>query len=387
MTYRVHLDYASTSPLRDSVRIAMKNALDSEIFDPRRLYDDAITTRYAIETSREHVATAFGCDPFEVIFTSSASESLATFAFGVIPTSENRFTLADDDQRFTVIGTPYDSEVIYETWIRENCNIRILRGNPAATIDIETLSETIDEHTLALTIPFAHPDTGTLQAIKEIVGIVRGKNPQCFIHVDARLAGGNTDINFSEMNIDAMTIDSATLGGPAGVSALLLSRASHIVPLVVGGTQERARRSGLENTLAIIGFGIACKELTETIDEEVKRNQAIKEIVCRALKDVGTKSLDDDPMSVHTLSNMTSAYFPGVAASAVVAELNRAGINIHAGSSCGSEEFEPSSQLAPVTMDDSVSESVFRISWGFKTTDEDISTFVDALTSLPFSLS
>ncbi|HMS25530.1 MAG TPA: aminotransferase class V-fold PLP-dependent enzyme [Acidimicrobiia bacterium] len=386
MTHRVHLDFASTAPLRAYVREAMNLAINTSPFDPRRLYDDAMGTRYAIETSREHVANFFGCDPFEVIFTSSSTESLATFAFGVIPTHENRFVQASGSaQRFSVIGTPYDSEVIYETWLRENIDIQMLAGNSSATLEINNLSEMITDETLAITIPFAHPDTGTLQNIEEITAIVRNKNPHCIIHVDARTACGNAILNFAEMGIDAMTVDPVIFGGPSGVAALILSSQCHLSPLLVGATQERARRSGLENVIGIAGFGALCEHAEKTLDQEIKHNHEIKSAVCEALRAAKTQSLDSDPASQHTLSNMTSAYFPGVAASAVVAEFNRLGINIHAGSSCGSEEFEPSAQLAPVTGDDSISESVFRVSWGWSTTHEDIDQFVAALASLPFS--
>ncbi len=387
MTHRVHLDYASSAPLRDSARRAMAAALEGESYDPRRLYDDAQSTRYAIEESREIIASCFGCDPFEVIFTSSASESLASFAFGVIPTTENRFAQLSGGPQFSVLGTPYDSEVIHSTWLRENIDIQILAGNSQATLNVESLTNMIDETTRAITIPYAHPDTGTLQDIQHIVNIVRTKNPECFIHIDARLAAGNVALNFADMNIDAMTIEPVTFGGPVGIGALVLSRKAHLSPLLTGGTQERARRSGLENAVAIIGFGAACEELTKSLDTELTNNIAIKRTVCTALEKAGAPSLDFDPDSHHSLNHLTSAYFPGIAASAVVSEFNRAGINIHAGSSCGSEEFEPSQQLAPVTNDDALSESIFRISWGYKTTDTDIDRFVEVLNSLPFSKS
>ena len=384
MTHRVHLDYASSAPLFDEVKNAMKLALDNDQFDPRRLYDDAIKSRYEIEDARIRVAEFFGCDPFEVIFTSSHSESLATFAFGAIDTTQNRFLTATGLDQHRVIATPYDSEVLLKTWLRENIDIQMLAGNNKATLDVSNLDSFIDESTKAITIPFAHPDTGTLQDFNSISTVVRQSNPDCLIHLDARLAAGNIDLNFSEMDIDAMSVDPSTFGGPSGVAALILSRRSHLSPLLIGATQERARRAGLENHIGIIGFATACDRAQKIMPELIMRNHSIKKKVCDSLMKANAKSLDLDPDASHSLAHMTSAYFPGIAASAVVAEFNRLGINIHAGSSCGSEEFEPSAQLAPVTGDDALSESVFRISWGHQTTDEDIAEFKKVLEALPF---
>ena len=46
-------------------------------------------------------------------------------------------------------------------------------------------------------------------------------------------------------------------GGPKGAAALLVRRGLRFPPFVVGGAQERARRGGIENVPAIVGFGAA----------------------------------------------------------------------------------------------------------------------------------
>lgn len=373
MAHRVHLDYSSTAPMRPEVRTAMSIAIGKDPFDPRRLYENAIETRYSIENARIQVANFFDCDPFEVIFTGSHSESLATFAFGCV----------DTKQKTSVIATPYDSEIIHKTWSAKNIDINYLDGNQNAKLELKNLSDLVTQSTTAITIPFAHPDTGTLQDIEQIADTVRNENPNCLIHVDARLACGNIPIEFSQMNIDAMSVDPVTFGGPSGVAALILSRSQRLTPLLKGATQERARRAGLENHIGITGFGVACESASKTLEQEIFRFQEFKKIICEEVKSAGAKFLVHDDESNKSLPNIAHAYFPGVAASMLVAEFNRNGINIHAGSSCGSEEFEPSKQLAPVTQDDSVSESVFRMSWGWATQPQDIDEFVRALKSIP----
>lgn len=390
MAHRVHLDYASNAPLRPESREAMITAAELANFDARRLYDEAIEVRYKIETCREKVASFFGCEPFEVIFTSSHSESLVMIAYGVIPTTDINFSKsAGIDFNKNVVGTPYDSEIIFQTWLRENIDIRILAGNENATLEISQLQNIVDENTLALTIPFAHPDTGTCQDIEQVVAATNEINPDCIVHLDARLGAGNVEINFAALGIGAMSIDPVTFGGPSGVGALILSRKYNLSPLLTGSTQERARRAGQENYVGIAGFASACEETSKNLEEIKNHNSTNKKFLLEKLRSSGAKILGDETSSsvsaATSLDHVVAAYFPGVAASAVVAEFNRLGINIHAGSSCGSEEFEPSRQLAPVTGSDELSESIFRISWGWATTQEDIEAFLTALKNLPFS--
>ena len=54
-----------------------------------------------------------------------------------------------------------------------------------------------------------------------------------------------------------LSVTAHKFGGPKGAGALLVRRGLRLAPLLVGGAQERARRGGLENVPAIVGFGAA----------------------------------------------------------------------------------------------------------------------------------
>jgi cysteine desulfurase len=374
MAHRVHLDYASSAPLRPQVIDSLKEISTSEMYDPRRLYDDAAQTRYAIEDNREKVASFFGADASEIIFTSSHSESLAMFAYGVVSPTHR-----DSGKKIHMIGTPYDSDVIYQSWLKDPVALSLLSGNTKSTLDLSHLGE-IAVNASAITVPWAHPDTGALQDIDQIAEIVRTVNPDCLIHIDARLACGNVAIDFSSMNIDALSIDGSTFGGPFGVAALIVAQGKRLVPMIDGATQERARRGGLENVIGIAAFGTLCESVASTLQNEIDQSRSIQIRIDNAIDASSALALPTQSR----LPNITAARFEGVAASAVVAEFNRAGINIHAGSSCGSEEFEPSRALAPVTGNDSLSETVFRISFGWATSENDIDAFCAVLNDMIF---
>lgn len=379
MTHRVHLDYASSAPLRPFVREAMTISAGGEPYDPRRLYDDAITARYEIETSREKVAAFFGCDPSEVIFTSSSSESLAMFAHGVIDGSDAQINVFPH-----VVTTALDSEVIHTTWLNEKADVSFVTLDDDGIIDLEQLKTVITKDTKAISIAYAHPDTGTIQPLEQIVTLIRLCNAETLIHLDARFASGYAPLNFHALGIDAMTVECSTFGGPTGIDALILRRGLLLNPLLAGGTQERARRTGIENTVGIAGFGALCEVAQKTLGAEIESYKKIHTTVASILEEHGARFIT--PKNIDTLPHMISAILPGVAASAVVAEFNRHQINIHAGSSCGSEEFEPSPSLIAIGLDETEAESVFRISWGFNTSNDDIEQFDQALSRIVTSL-
>ena len=66
---------------------------------------------------------------------------------------------------------------------------------------------------------------------------------------------------FDDLGADLMSVSAHKLGGPRGIGALLVRRGLRVPPLLLGGDQERARRAGLENVAAAVGFGAAAAEL------------------------------------------------------------------------------------------------------------------------------
>jgi len=82
---RAYLDHASTSPLRPAARRAMTDWLErTDVGDPARIHAEGMATRAAIEDARDQVAACFGARPREVVFTSGATESIATACWGAL---------------------------------------------------------------------------------------------------------------------------------------------------------------------------------------------------------------------------------------------------------------------------------------------------------------
>src|SRR5687768_6047756 len=80
---RYYLDHASTSPLRPAAAEAMIPWLRGPAADPGRIYEEGLASRAAIEQARDSVATFLGCrSSREVVFTSGATEAIATAVWG-----------------------------------------------------------------------------------------------------------------------------------------------------------------------------------------------------------------------------------------------------------------------------------------------------------------
>jgi cysteine desulfurase len=150
-------------------------------------------------------------------------------------------------------------------------------------------------------------------------------------------------------------------------------RGLRLSPFILGGEQERARRAGMENVAAIVGFGAACASLVDGgLDAEQERaTQQSAVLLAGALVVDGIVVYGDTAVDGR-LPHIVCIGVPGVEAEAVLLGLDQAGVAAHSGSACSSESLEPSPVLEAMGVE---AERSLRLSVGWSTTDEDVDQF------------
>jgi cysteine desulfurase len=353
---RAYLDHASTSPARPEVVEAMLPWLSGDhAADPGRVHTEGRMARVAIEDAREKVAALLGARGREVVFTSGATEAINAAVFGA--------------------GGPVACAAVEHSAVRDASARRVVANIPVdntGRIDIDALPEILDDAAL-VHCQWGNHEVGTLQPVAEVVAMCRERG--VLVHVDAAAAAGHVPIAFDDLGADLMSVSAHKFGGPKGAGALLIRRGLRIDPMLVGGEQERARRAGMENVPAIVGFGAAA----EAVDVE-KEGAAARDLTERALAGAlavdGVVAFGD---TKHRLPHLICVGVEGVEAEAVLLGLDQAGVAAHSGSACSSESLEPSPVLEAMGVD---AERSLRVSVGWSTTDADIDTFITAFPSV-----
>jgi cysteine desulfurase len=212
-------------------------------------------------------------------------------------------------------------------------------------------------------------EVGTLQPVAEIVAACKQRG--VLSHVDAAQAAGRVPIAFDDLGADLMSVSAHTFGGPKGIGALLVRRGLRLDPLFLGGEQERARRAGLENVPAIVGFGAAA-DAVDIAGESARNTAQTQRLLTAATSIPGVVRFGGDPRLPHIVCVGIS----DVEAEAVLLGLDQAGIAANSGSACSSESLEPSPVLQAMGVD---AERSLRFSVGWSTTEADVDAAVDAL--------
>ena len=333
--------------------------------DPSRIYAEGMATRVAIEEARERVAHCFGARSREVVFTSGASESIASATWGAAPRGR------------TIVLSPVEHSAVRESseaFIDHGGGrLREVQVDGAGAVDVDGLRAAIDDDTALVHLQWGNHEVGTVQPVESAVALCRERG--VLIHVDAAQANGHLHIDFRALGADLMSLSAHKFGGPPGAGALLVRRGLRLRPLIVGGDQERARRAGLENVPAVVGFAAACDALADgALDDEIGRARSqTRQVLTAATTLAGVEAYGDVE---NRLPHLVCLGIEGVEPQAVLLGLDQAGIAAHSGSACSSEALEPSPVLEAMGVD---AHRSLRVSVGWNTTDDDIDAFTAAL--------
>jgi cysteine desulfurase len=364
---RAYLDHASSSPLRPAALDAMLPYLREHHADPGRVHSEGHVTRAAIEVAREQVAALFGARPREVVFTASGTESVNTAVFGALGRAASRSAGAGH-----VVTTAVEHSAVLESVRRGTTAVTDVGVDGLGRYDADEVIAALRDDTVLVTVQLANHEVGTLQPAATVVAAVRERGVTT--HVDACAAAGHLPVDFAALGADLCSVTAHKFGGPKGAAALLVRRGLRFPPFVVGGAQERARRGGVENVPAIVGFGAAAAELADGgLASEAQRARVLTDRLAAGALAVGGVTRLGDPLD--TLPHLVCLGVEGVEAEPVLLGLDRRGVAVHSGSSCSSEALEPSPVLAAMGVE---ADRSLRASVGWSSTADDVDALLAA---------
>ena len=297
--------------------------------------------------------------------TSGATESIAAASFGARcrDTSAQRIVLSD-----------VEHSAVRE-WA-ERGPATVVGVDRLGRVDPDELLGAVDDDTCLVHLQWGNHEVGTLQPVHEVVQRCRERG--VLVHVDAAQGCGRDGADFTQLGADLMSVSGHKLGGPPGTGALLVRRGVRLVPLLVGGDQERARRAGMENVPGMVGLGAAAVALRADRGAEADQARFLTgRIVTWASQAEGVTVLGDPE---DRLDHLVCLGLDGVEPQAVLLALDQAGVSVHSGSSCSTEAIEPSPVLAAMGVD---AERSLRVSVGWSSDVDDVDRL---LAELPRSL-
>jgi cysteine desulfurase len=364
----VYLDYAGFAPVDPRVVAVMQPFLEGGAGNPSASHSLGQEARTSLDGARAKLARLFGATPAGVIFTASATEANNLAVKGVAERAGGRHIVTSAIEHVSVLTPCRELE-------KRGFSVTYVGVDAEGHVDPEAVRRAIRGDTVLVSIMASNGEIGTIGPVREVGAITR----ECGVpfHVDAVNAAARLSISVEECGIDLLTISSNDLYGPPGAGALWVRPEVKIVPLILGGGQERGYRSGTENLPAIAGMGVAAElarleGVAETARLTELRDRLLEGLVARV---PGARRTG--PAGQARLPHHVSVVVPGVKADGVLMELDLRGVAASSGSGCASLTGRPSHVLRAIGCDDEAAEGSLCFTLGRWSTPSDVDTVLD----------
>ena len=234
-------------------------------------------------------------------------------------------------------------------------DITYLSVDENGIISLEELEEAVTKQTILVSMMQVNNEIGAIEPVAEAAELIKKKNPDTLIHVDAIQSYGK------------------------------MKEKTKLKPLILGGGQQKGMRSGTENVPAIAGLGEAAEEIYENLDEKRAHLYGLKQRFIDGIEKLegthvnGKTGEDSAP-------HIVSVSFEGIRSEVLLHSLEDRGIYVSSGSACSSNNHagkqKGSKTLRNIHLKENLLDSTLRFSFSVHTTEEEIDYALEVLGEL-----
>lgn len=375
-----YLDNSATTRCSDRACQVMVDLLTKDYGNPSSLHMKGIEAERFVETAKKKIAKTLRVSEKEIIFTSGGTESNNLAIIGA--------AMANRRAGNHIITTSIEHASVenpMEFLKEQGFEITYLSVDENGIISLEELEEAVTEQTILVSMMQVNNEIGAIEPVAEAVELIKKKNPDTLIHVDAIQSYGKMYIYPKKLGIDMLSVSGHKIHGPKGSGFLWVKEKTKLKPLILGGGQQKGMRSGTENVPAIAGLGEAAEEIYENLDEKRAHLYGLKQRFIGGIEKLegthvnGKTGEDSAP-------HIVSVSFEGIRSEVLLHSLEDRGIYVSSGSACSSNNHagkqKGSKTLRNIHLKENLLDSTLRFSFSVHTTEEEIDYALEVLGEL-----
>ncbi|MFD3167104.1 cysteine desulfurase family protein [Herpetosiphon sp. NSE202] len=359
----IYLDYNATTPLAPAVYTAMEPYLRTHFGNPSSDHPYGDIARQAVATARQQVATMVRADPAQVIVTGGGSEAINQVLKGLAFSRRKRGT--------HLITSAVEHPAVAQTmaWLAtQGFQVTTVPVDQHGMVDPAAVSDAITDQTTLISIMHTQNEVGTIQPIAAIAALARERH--ILMHTDAAQSVGKIPVTLADLGIDVLTVAGHKFYGPKGIGAIVLRDDLPLPPLIHGAGHEQGRRAGTENVPSIVGLGVACALVAESLPQTADTMRRLRDTL-EARLNAAIPGLLVNGHPTERLPNTLNVSLPDSNAAALLTAI-RNQVAYSTGSACHAGHAAPSAVLLAMGRTPAQAAAALRLSLGRDTTGADI---------------
>jgi cysteine desulfurase len=377
----IYLDNNATTRIDPLVVDRMHELMKMRLANASSQHAAGRQARQIVEQARESIlkncgGRTRGMASDQLLFTSGGTESNNLAIFGLSENRPGAIVVSSIEHPSVLAAAEYAA-----TQGRE---VRYLPCSASGVVCLDQLEEWLatpstDGPIALVSLMLANNETGVWQPVEKAVAMCRKAG--VMIHTDSVQVLGKSEMNFADLDVDAMTVTAHKLHGPIGIGALLLRHGVVVSPQTFGGFQQLGQRPGTEMPVLAGGFETAAANAKNQLAARVETMQRLRD-------SLQSKILAALPSAVaigaesKRLPHTLSVSFPGLDRQALQLALDMAGIACSTGSACASGSSQPSHVLQAMRLDASIVRGGIRFSVSAETLESEIDLAVASLATI-----
>lgn len=378
--HNIYFDNSATTRVHPKAAEAAFTEMIEGFGNPSSVHSLGVEASKRLEKARAEILSSLGVRArgnYSLFFTASGTEADNMAISGVVYSKNHRATpriITTDSEHPAVLNPILEAEKRGFEVVR----LKTVGG----VIDENELRSALTPNTVLVSIMRVNNETGAVYDVGRLFSIVKEFCPDAVTHCDAIQGYMKICCDPMKLKADIVSISGHKIGAPKGIGALICNNSlitkKIITPIIFGGGQENAYRSGTENTAGIAAFAEAVKVKKEALALDTERVTEVRETIINNLPSGVTVN---KPNGEH-LPHIISLTADGVKSEVLVRALSAEGICVSAGSACSSKKLKTSTALTAFGLTPDRADSTFRVSLCGDNTVEEAEVFLSVLKNL-----
>jgi cysteine sulfinate desulfinase/cysteine desulfurase-like protein/rhodanese-related sulfurtransferase len=357
----IYLDANATTPVLPQAKAAAIQAMVEDYGNPSSVHSTGLKAKALIDGVRARAQRLLDTGDGALLFVSGATEGIQTAVLSAL--NSLRGNLQADLLLYGATEHKAVPEALkhWNQVLGLNLQIMAIPVDSQGRHDLEFLRQHSARAGLVCTMA-ANNETGVISDLDGIEAALAGSNALWL--VDGVQALGKLPLRLQARRIDYAPFSGHKLYAPKGIGLLYVRAGAPFTPLMAGGGQEGALRSGTENMsgIAALGAVLAALDVGQTLRDSATMH-GFRDRLAAALCEAFPGLVFNAPLDLSLPTTLNFAV-PGLSSRLLQDLFDAADVRVSGGSACSAAKAAPSFVLQAMGLPDWQAAGAVRLSIG-----------------------